>query len=96
MTSVALWSRVTSFVAVGVCVHLTARFLVPLGPRPPVLSYVSAPLEMASIRVTLVAATVFARWADRLPARVPLHWNALGEIDRWGSPTERCRAFALR
>ena len=72
-----------------------ARYLVPLGPSPSALSYLSLPLQIASLAVGLVAATLFLGWRERLPARVPLHWNALGEVDRWGRPAELWTLGAL-
>ncbi len=36
----------------------------------------------------LVAAMLVAGWLalPRLPARVPVHWNAQGQVNGWGSP----------
>ncbi|MFO7173396.1 MAG: SdpI family protein [Bacillota bacterium] len=35
----------------------------------------------------VAAAWVISLWAlPRLPDRVPIHWNAAGEVDGWGSP----------
>jgi uncharacterized membrane protein len=35
----------------------------------------------------LAASWALALWLlSRLPARVPVHWNAAGEADRWGAP----------
>ena len=37
--------------------------------------------------VALASAASLAAY-PRLPDRVPMHWNAAGEIDRWGSRLE--------
>ncbi|MBW2528658.1 MAG: DUF1648 domain-containing protein [Deltaproteobacteria bacterium] len=69
---------------------MPGRFVVPLGSeeRPSVLSYLSAPLQIAQIAVVLVTSTMFVWLLERMPAVVPLHWNARGEVDRYGSPAE--------
>jgi uncharacterized membrane protein len=63
-----------------------ARFVVPLGERPSLGAYPSAPMLAAHAAVLVVPSAVFALILDRLPARVPMHWNAAGQVDRYDTP----------
>lgn len=50
------------------------------------------PLDRLMNRLSLLvlagAAVFLAAYWHRIPARVPMHFNAAGEIDRWGSQAE--------
>lgn len=48
-----------------------------------------SPLPVWLLFLPLAASFVLATWAlPRQPDRVPVHWNAAGQPDRWGSPVE--------
>ncbi len=64
------------------------RYMVPLSEQPSITSYVSAPLQVVNVALLLVSSTIFIWLLQRLPARVPMHWNLEGRVDRWGSPSE--------
>lgn len=64
------------------------RCVVPLTDHPSVTSYLSAPLQLAQLALLVLPATIFVWLLDRLPAKIPAHWNARGEVDRLGSPHE--------
>lgn len=68
--------------------RVPGRFMVPLAEQPSVTSYVSAPLQVTNVVLLLVTSTIFIWLLQRLPARVPAHWNLAGQVDRWGSPAE--------
>ncbi|MEM7582439.1 MAG: DUF1648 domain-containing protein [Acidobacteriota bacterium] len=64
------------------------RYVVRLDRPLPISEYVSAPLQAINAASLAVGTAVVAWLIDRLPERVPVHWNAAGEPDRWGSPSE--------
>lgn len=64
------------------------RFSVPVDDPPPVSTYLSVPLELANVALIVLGAGLFAWMLPRMPETIPAHWNAGGEIDRWGSPAE--------
>ncbi len=64
------------------------RYAIPMTEQPSMTSYLSAPLTVAQVVVILMAATLFLWLLPQLPAEVPMHWNAQGEVDRYGSPRE--------
>lgn len=68
--------------------HVPGRFMVSLDAPPGVLEYVSAPLAVLNVLVVVVPCALFAWTLSQLPARVPVHWNAAGEVDRYASPNE--------
>lgn len=62
----------------------------------PILSIPTTPLErimnlLSLLFIVLTYVYAFIMWAD-LPNRVPAHFNAVGEVDRWGGKGE---VFAL-
>ena len=65
-----------------------ARFAVPLDDPPPATRYASPALQLANGALIAGASAAFLWIVAELPARVPVHWNAHGQIDRWGSPHE--------
>ncbi len=58
-----------------------------LAEPPPVWDFVSAPLQAANIAIIAAGVAAFAWLLERLPEKVPVHWNLAGEIDRWASPS---------
>ena len=64
------------------------RFVVPLDAPPPLSSYLSAPLAAANLALVVIPAALFWLLRQELPERVPLHWDAAGRVNRWGSPGE--------
>ena len=65
-----------------------ARFAVPLDDPPGATRYVSPALQLANGALIVGASAAFLWILAELPARVPVHWNVQGQIDRWGSPHE--------
>lgn len=65
-----------------------ARFSVLLDDPPPVARYASPALQLANGALIAGASAAFVWMLAELPAQVPVHWNAQGQIDRWGSPHE--------
>lgn len=74
---------------------MTAEEAVPDDQPPPELDRpalgeaLHPPLQVANALVVVLPAVVFAWLVERLPARVPAHFDAAGEVDRWGSPHEQ-------
>lgn len=65
-----------------------SRFIVPLTGPPPLSSLISPGLQLLNLgALTAATAWVLAR-ADGLPDRLPMHWNARGEVDGWGQPLD--------
>lgn len=68
--------------------RVPGRYMVPLTEQPSLTSYVSAPLQLTNVVLLVVSSTIFIWLLERLPDRVPAHWNLAGQVDRWGSPAE--------
>ncbi|MBI3205510.1 MAG: DUF1648 domain-containing protein [Myxococcales bacterium] len=64
------------------------RFRVPLTDPPPAKQYVSLPLQVAQGALVLLSAAAFVLVRSHLPELVPLHFDAAGRPNRWGSPDE--------
>ncbi len=64
-------------------------------PPPGVLEYVSPVLQTIHVAIIACGISVFVWLLGRLPERVPVHWNAAGEVDRWGSPATHWAILAM-
>jgi len=64
------------------------RFRVPLTEPPPAKQYVSLPLQIAHGALIALSAAAFVFVRGQLPVLVPLHFDAAGRPNRWGSPDE--------
>jgi uncharacterized membrane protein len=69
------------------------RFLVPLDEPPKLGSYLSPPLQIANLAVLLVSPALFWVIRQHLPDVIPLHFDASGRPNRWGSPDELSSLF---
>lgn len=65
-----------------------SRFAVSLAEPPRMRDYVSMPLQIANVLAVVVPAVVFTWLLRQLPASVPMHFDAAGNVDRVGSPSE--------
>lgn len=65
-----------------------SRFLVPIDEPPSLLEFITPGWHIAHGALLGGSSAAFLWVLDRLPAEVPLHWNTLGQIDRWGAPGE--------
>lgn len=68
--------------------RIPRRFIIPIGEQPGILDYLSMPLVALDVALIALASAVFAVLRSGLPESVPMHWNARGEVDRYGSPNE--------
>jgi uncharacterized membrane protein len=68
--------------------RVPGRYVVSLDDAPGVAEYISVPLQLANVLTLLVPSAIFAWVLSRLPESVPMHWNASGAVDRYGSPSE--------
>ncbi|MBK7583123.1 MAG: DUF1648 domain-containing protein [Myxococcales bacterium] len=64
------------------------RFRVPLAEAPRAREFVSLPLQIAHVALIALACAGFFFLRSELPGRVPMHFDALGQPNRWGSPGE--------
>lgn len=69
-------------------VEAPLRFRVPLTEPPPARAYVSPPLQIAHAALIALSAAGFSLVRSALPESVPLHFDAAGHPNRWGSPDE--------
>lgn len=65
----------------------TGRYAVPLEDPPGPRAYVSPALQLAHGVLLVSSAGVFAALLEQLPERVPMHWNHLGQPDRYAEPS---------
>jgi uncharacterized membrane protein len=65
-----------------------SRFSVPLADPPPMSRYMSPALQLAHGALIAGSAAAFVWLLEQLPARVAMHWNMHGQVDRWGNPAE--------
>lgn len=67
---------------------IPARYVVSLEDPPRTRDYISIPLQLANVLMLIVPSAVFVWLLGQLPASIPVHWDAAGHIDRYGSPSE--------
>ncbi len=58
------------------------------GRLPSIWEYVSPQLQSLNVFAIAVGIATVAWIIDKLPERVPVHWDAAGVVDRWGNPLE--------
>lgn len=63
-------------------------FRVPPGDAPPLVSYLSAPLQVGNAAVVVLPTGLFVWLLSILPADIPVHYGISGQPDRWSSPHE--------
>lgn len=68
--------------------RVPGRWVVSLADPPSLRDYVSVPLQVLNLLVVIVPSALFAWLLGRMPQRVPAHWDAAGNIDRYASPSE--------
>jgi len=96
LAGVALPLGITAWLVVEMVVLLrtvpppeaASSFRVPPDGPPSVLTYVSIPHQVAGLAILVASVTAFLWVRDRLPPRLPMHWNLRGHVDRTGSPAE--------
>jgi len=68
--------------------RVPGRFVVSLDDPPTVRDLVSAPLQVLNVALLVVPCAVFAWMLSWLDGRLPMHFDAAGNVDRYGSPNE--------
>jgi len=68
--------------------RVPGRYVVSLDDPPTVRDLVSAPLQVLNVALLVVPCAVFAWMLSWLGGRLPMHYDAMGNVDRYGSPTE--------
>lgn len=75
---------------------VTSRFVVPLDDPPSAWSYASRAPYVVMLLFLALTTGLMARWIPELAPRVPLHWDAGGHPNRWGSPRELWLGVAMQ
>lgn len=65
-------------------IEVFSKFVAQLKPRQ-LKDFTKVWLEVAIILLTVIPIVVLAYYYPQLPEKVPVHWNAGGEADRWAA-----------